>query len=212
MNELKSYVVKDWVPQSDGLCVVFLLESPYGGEVLHKHPLAGASGKNVTEWLVKTIKKEFGEWDPDIPFGCHLRTRSYGKIGLMNCSQLPMDKSVYTCSSRPGDIEKIIGMDVIRRNPDSASRKIPAHALIERQIIKDLASRLTKLPDNVLIVPCGIVARTLVSRTQTTLTIYQGEVPHPSRKQWSGQGNQTAMNNLAVVLRNLVGRARLQQP
>jgi hypothetical protein len=208
MNELEAYEVNDLAPQGDELCVVLLLESPFESEVLHKHPLAGASGLSVTKWLIDAIKAEFGDWNPDIPFGCHLRRRNYGKIGLMNCSQYPMDKSVYRCSDRLDHTERVIGMDVIRGNPKSKSRKDPKHTEIEREIVNDLALRLKKIPDSALIVPCGDVARTLVCKTQTPLTIYHEKVPHPSRSQWSAEGNQTVMAALAEELQQRLRRAQ----
>jgi hypothetical protein len=206
MIGLECYAVNDLMPwKCDELCVVFLLESPYENEVLHKHPLAGSSGKAVTGWFVEKMEGGFGDWERDIPFGCHLRKRkrSYGKIGLMNCSRLPMDKSVYGCSGYSKS-KKIVGMDKIRTNL-SKGREAPAHCKeIEKEVIDDLALRLNNLPDSVLIVPCGNVARAMIakSKIKTTLTVYPGDVPHPSRNKWGGATN--VMDRLATKLRSLL--------
>lgn len=201
VGKLESYAVGDCVPPGDGLCVVFLLESPFESEVLHKHPLAGASGKIVTAWLVDKLGEEFAGWEDDIPFGCHLQRETYEKIGLMNCSKLPMDKSVYRCSYASD--EKIIGMNLIRENPKSKTRDNPEHAEIEKEIIDDLKTRLQALRPHVVIVPCGDLARTMAKKIQADLPklkIYPKKVPHPSHGHWAKNPGKV-MDDLAKALR-----------
>jgi hypothetical protein len=96
-------------------------------------------------------------------------------------------------------------MDLIRDNPESNSRQNPKHAKIEQKIIKKLTSRLMKLPDSVLLVPCGKVARAMVikskvSEIKPTLRLYDQKVPHPSYNNWSADDNQAIMEAFRAVL------------
>ena len=204
MYKLRCYRVQDLVLNQDELRAVFLLESPHTNEVLHGHPLAGNSGRSVTKWLTGHME-EFRGWDPKVPFGCQIREKGYQKIGLMNCSLFPMNKSVYDCSFDPNCAEWIAGMDPIR-----GGKKTEKTARIKKSIVQDLTRRLINLPRSVLIVPCGKVARTMTERvkkkTKTitnptiSLKIYPDKVPHPSNNNWNKADNSQTMNSLAEAL------------
>lgn len=200
MNRMKSYAIDDLVlGGGEELRVVFLLESPHCREVLHGHPLAGASGKSVAKWLVNNGGKEFDGWNPEVPFGCQLKERLYPRVGLMNCSLRPMDESVYSCSIAPGAKEIAHQMDVIRNDRKSKCQEDPRCAKVERAIVADLTSRLMGLPHSVLLVPCGKVAKAMVGKIKPTLEVC--EVPHPSRNNWFSEDNKTPMNALRDALR-----------
>lgn len=128
----------------------------------------------------------FANWDRQTAFGCQVWSRSYAQIALMNCSNYPLDKSVYSCVDYSANAALINGLDLIRRYPESQTRTEPLHGEIESHLITLLKQRLEWVTDNQLIVPCGKVANALLGKCNVDgLRIVDGFIPHPSRNHWT---------------------------
>ncbi len=181
---LERYRVNDLIFDPDAVRLVFLLESPYTDEVVHGHPLAGSSGRSMARFFVEKVAY-FGAWDPKVPIGCQIRDREESKIGLVNCSNYPLDRSVYSPVDYAAFAEKIDGWDLIRKNPKATRRNNADHCVLAEDIVADLSNRLHRVPNDALIIPCGDVARTLLEKClDRRLPVYDQKVPHPSRNLW----------------------------
>ena len=99
---LRNYVVHD-VPRSIGATVqiVFLVESPHRDEVRSesRYPLAGHSGRNVTEDLILDHNLQESEQlcagDRGIPIGKLVYENKIPWLAIMNVSLLPLQKKSY---------------------------------------------------------------------------------------------------------------------
>lgn len=186
---LEKYRVDDLFIDSAAVRLVFLLESPYTDEVNHGHPLAGSSGRSMARFLVENVGC-FADWDPKVPIGCQIRGRKESKIALMNCSNYPLDRSVYCPADYAALAEKIDGWDLIRKNPKATRRNNADYCGLEKNILADLSERLHRVPESALIVPCGDVARTLLEKClDPRRFVYEYKVPHPSRNLWFSDRN-----------------------
>jgi len=100
------------------LKVVLVLESPYKDELIHNHPLAGKSGKAVTDYINRNIQNSPVS-GINLPIGCFLKVNNFTKLGIINSSWLPLDETCYPC----GSSNIIKSFNLIRRNPKSGKRK-----------------------------------------------------------------------------------------
>jgi len=100
MDFFKQYYVPDLIGSE---CkVLFILESPHTDEIIHKHPLAGSSGLNLSKGLIDAGLNEIANANGNyLPFGCWLQENintSIGKkFGIMNVCNFPMQSEAYSC-------------------------------------------------------------------------------------------------------------------
>ena len=171
---------------------VLLCESPHVDEVspYHRHPLAGSAGLKITRALKPHIRDCLHEY----PIGCLLKKRVQHcvlkSLGLMNVSRLPLQERPYGPCIGPQygyllrDFKKVKersqrGKHGLNFNTDHLNK-------IRDLILRDLRSRLTTLPEDVLLVPCGHFATNFLRKAECNrqwcgmLQGYNlGFVPHP---------------------------------
>ena len=88
------YSIKDIINNINALEIVLVLESPYKDELLHNHPLAGSSGQAVTNYIKNHVANNSPISNFTLPIGCELKKTGFSKLGIINSSLLPLDKSV----------------------------------------------------------------------------------------------------------------------
>lgn len=216
------YVVNDLV-DCDLPKTILLLESPHVNEVCAGHPLAGDTGKNVTEALKRnpSIETMLGQIEctnqdsnANEAIGCILR-RCPGtlRLGLMNACRLPLELNAYTDPQARNKWYRwqelrneflCLILRTVKSLPILLSDEVENHAFgVYRVLLDDLKSRLERLPADALVVPCGDVAKAFMEEA-IGLAEYQGaaeiwdqkKVPHPARGQWKDQENA---ENIEVV-------------
>ena len=182
------YYVNDLTGEVEKLRVIFILESPYSDEVIHRHPVAGSSGLSMSSFLHEI----YDDIDPNVPLGCQISNRNISNIGIINCSRFPLDKSVYGCNDIL-DSFPTTSFDFIRINPKAKSRRGQLIERTHRHLLNKFISRVNKivsLNSSVLFVPCGELARNFLEECRVThKNAYLKKVPHPSRNQWSKTEN-----------------------
>lgn len=185
---LEKYHVNDLIIDRGAIRLVFLLESPYTEEVVHQHPLAGGSGRSMARFLV-THCSGFEDWDLNTPIGCQITIRRENRIALVNASNYPLDRSVFCLDDYVRHRNTIDAWNLIRKNPGASRRNDPFHMTVEEEIVNRLALRLTHIPEDALIVPCGDFAREILHKCRTLFPRkYTGIVPHPARNLWFSSG------------------------
>ena len=210
-------IVKDSISEESEPRTVLLVESPDKDEICHGHPLAGKSGKAVTRKLLTN--------QHNTPIGCFLHRgckctqfdiqnaaiSSLG-LGLMNVSLLPlnMKSEVYCQNIHQQYSEFLCYLQAIKNNPciDLLSDHAPSG--VYKAIRDDLRRRLRRLSSNVLVVPCGKVARAFLCRV-THMSSDQGgpkiyvsdnDIPHPSRSYWARQKHKETIDSLLETIRD----------
>lgn len=89
--DCSKYYIPDLIVEIAKLKVIFVLESPYSDEVIHRHPVAGSAGLSMSTFLHYL----YDGINPEIPLGCQISNRLISNIGIINCSRFPLDKNVY---------------------------------------------------------------------------------------------------------------------
>ena len=184
------YVVGDLCRMSPAPRTILLLESPHVDEVPAGHPLAGQSGKDVTEALKRnrSIETTLGQIEStnqdssdNEAIGCILqRCSGTLRLGLMNACRLPLQITAY-CPRRQAirpvafrEADRwyhwqrhsgfLCFLQTVRDNPKLLSVEAEHHAFrVYRVLLSDLKSRLDGLPADARVVPCGKVARAFVA-------------------------------------------------
>lgn len=182
----KSFYTHDLIDEPSKLRIIFVLESPYSEEVIHGHPVAGTSGLSMSNILHTYFKKiKFG-----IPLGCQIKNRNIDTIGIINCSNLPLDKSVYGCRETLSKIP-IYELDVIKRNPTSKTRRQNEVQNVHSNLLESFKKRVKSISSinaSAIFIPCGELARNFIKECGlNNENIYLKTVPHPSHNQWSTQ-------------------------
>ena len=171
------------------------------------HPLAGQTGKAVTEalkhntsikpMLERIARASQGSSDNEA-IGCILRRRPGTlRLGLMNASRLPLQIEAYcprNRAKRPPAFrnadrwyhwqhhgEFLSFLQTVRDHP--RLRSVEAEHRAFRVLLNDLKLRLEGLTEDVRVVPCGEVARAFVARA-ISLEGYRGaaEIWNPQQK------------------------------
>ncbi len=204
----KEYLVKDVrsISKKGNSVVVFILESPHTDEIRKKHPLAGKSGKSISQLFGK---KE--------PIGSLIKNSLVKNVAIVNVCNIPMNISAYKCS----DLEKLNCFNLILlnwlRKTIGTNRKAISHKFRDcskekqkmiKKITDDLRKRLCalkkELPNKqIVVVPCGNVAmafwKKVVCKNNSVSVIE--DIPHPSRNQWKKKVlNKLKENNLVKAV------------
>lgn len=216
-TDLEQFVVPDFVPEATR--IVLLLESPHTAEIQcdPKHPLAGSSGRNVTE----AIRCRICNFGHSAVLGCLLKHSNVrhpvlNGIGVMNVSELPLQEKPYqrmldqNCRRKYGRllacfrcIKRELGKLIDISNDPSDTFCSDVTPRIFSAIEQGLKDRLMGLPQSSCVVPCGHVARNFFRRVfqapdiqSRRIVEYQGKVPHPARKNWAKSCNIPAVDAL----------------
>ena len=184
-----------------GVKVILLLESPHTEEVRRGHPLAGASGKAVTEGLGRNVPAMHGLSEA---FGRLVATSGsehVSKFGIMNVSQLPLQATAYRENGADHranipawcEFEKCLRSIKPRSGKLKLDRPVTerneAALLMECAIVQDLQERLDGIPvgSGLFLVCCGRIAQRILERTQVRDGVRIAYAPHPSpirRRRW----------------------------
>ena len=178
-------IVEDSLGGAAALRTVLLCESPHHTEISHRHPLAGGSGKTITKAFAQRNLDGFNEREE--PIGCLLHRGPQcvdadgqplppvngpvlNSLGLMNVSRLPLDSAAYCLGTRRQYDQllryfKAVKSKLERKEPEQGVqflRNLPvdhARSQVYVTLRDDLLHRLNQLGQNVMVVPCGKVAK-----------------------------------------------------
>ena len=166
-EELKDYFVPDLV--CEDAKIIFILESPHTDEVKNTYPVAGKSGKDMSQVL----------FNLDEAFGKLIYEKKIKNIGILNISNYPLQKSAY----KDKNFKNLEFFEKIRQNPKLRKKDNPINKVI-REMMGDFKSRL-EVFKNKKIVLCGNFAQncfdTVFNEDDFTNIL---RVPHPSFNNW----------------------------
>lgn len=196
---LKCFQVDDLLCNKQNMKVVLLCESPHIHEVKAKYPLAGKSGRNVTEVLWEDVLCEPKSQIPKDSTGkvCAIgdltkrKCTDFNWLGIMNVSTLPLQLDPYACSKySPKPLQDVIPFVRILRDfdciidPDKSSKIGEGVGKIICDHLRYRLSDRCKEISDILFVLCGNVAQEYFSAAAKGLAYSAVCVPHPSRNQW----------------------------
>lgn len=216
---LGRFQVNDLVCDKQNLKVVLLCESPHteetkGRDIKDRYPLAGRSGKDVTNILRKYVLCKGQSAMPDEAVGELVKKKDpcFKWLGIMNASTLPLQATAY-CQKQDfygksyaaKDVTVLLSIlrsfETILGNPGASTRQDRQTKCVDNLMQKDLKSRLKKIPNKceLLFVFCGEVAQ-----KRFKAAVGEGEykkyksvcVPHPSGDRWKGSDNKTAIEDM----------------
>lgn len=151
--------------------ILFILESPYKEEIIHKHPLAGVSGLNLSKLLSKIGVKLANSHSCHLPFGCWLKENIDSdvgkKFGVMEVCNFPLDIRVYSCEENK--LEEVKKLDKLKndleKNEQQSYRNmlgIAAFVAIEQSFYLRM-DKVIKNNNKMIIVGCGSFAQNFVN-------------------------------------------------
>jgi len=168
LEELKDYIVDDIVREDTK--VIFVLESPHTQEVKNGYPVAGKSGVDMSLVL-------FGLNEP---FGKLVYENRVNGVGLLNISNLPLQKSAY----QNPHAKVLEFFEIIRQNPKPRKHAKGGINLVIEKMLANFKNRLEKHKDKKVVL-CGRFAQNAfdaVFRDDEFRAVLR--VPHPSFNNW----------------------------
>lgn len=216
---LRDYVVHN-VPRyiADTVRIIFLVESPHTDEVKreNRYPLAGHSGRNVTEDLMSRgqIQPYIDiDRDRDISIGKLVRDNRIPWLAIMNVSLLPLQKIAYGRVEAHSDEVQTLwcAFKEIKRELEQSEEGdlCPTSKKVYEAIIHEFACRIEQVATQCqpnLIIPFGNVARRSLCKAKQArpqslqaLPISHFKVWHPSK--WRDK-NCRARSNPGYKLRD----------
>lgn len=202
---MKLYV-KDLIPEKiEQMKFLFLLESPFIDEIIFKVPLAGTSGKAVSNCLFNSVPNV--NIPKDYPFGCYLQENKDYRFGIANCSNKPMDTKVYESIIHDDTESEITILNRIRNNSKTKSnnRYFKEDKEKHKKLLNKLTHKLStyhKKNNTFIIIACGILAQTFLSEIEVNPSHQIIKIPHPSRNQWNRNENKEKIKSVIAVLKN----------
>lgn len=197
--------VEDLIPEIEEMKFLFLLESPYKEEVKQKIPLAGNTGKNISNFFLKKLINI--EIHKNYPFGCYLNDTNDARFGIMNCSNKPLDKKLYSTVTTD-----VISFDRIRRNPRTKikNRDSGVDQNVHKILYQEFEKRLLSYHEKnygFKIICCGLLAKTFfeeaLENNSTSLKMHEFlYLPHPSFNLWQRVIYKEKINELIQALKN----------
>ncbi len=168
LKELEDYVVDDLIYEDTK--VIFVLESPHTQEVKNGYPVAGKSGVDMSLVL-------FGLSEP---FGKLIYEKKLKHLGLLNISNLPLQKSAY----KNPHARVLEFFETIRQNPKPRKNLKASINLVIDKMLSNFRARLEKHKDKKIVL-CGRFAESafdVVFRDDEFEAVLR--VPHPSFNNW----------------------------
>ncbi len=168
---------------------VFLLESPHIEELKHGAPVSGASGASMSAVL-------FGERYGRTPLGVMVKRNRDGqlgrpsldRIGLMNVSNLPLQRAAYGGPQGDGRYAPLFErMSALRQANDRVSFQDPQLNALQEILVDHLRRRLDRLSARPLsFVPCGRFAQKFFRLADVHSELWRilENIPHPSYNNW----------------------------
>lgn len=181
---LEPYVAHDLVNGRE-VRVVLLCESPHNDEVRSSPPipLVGQSGVSVAQALMAhvlglethgrdPVGRLISDGDPRFRW-----------LGLMNVCRVPMQKDVYCRSVRDDYADLLSQLNKIRNRKEAVHLRCAVECAIKDDLKERWECVRTQHPSNILLVPCGRVARRFCRLAE--ISVPDGlKTPHPARAQW----------------------------
>lgn len=205
------FSINDLVFKPEKMQFLFVFESPYLNELYYKIPLAGKSGKSVTNFLIKYIKNI--SIPQDYPFGSYLSNYNDERFGIMNCSNQPLDKKIYMSLNVNIDEQKL-SLDRIRKNPSTKcqNRDLQIDRELHLQLQSSFEKRLNNYVnknDKLIIIACGKLAENFINTAmEDNSSIVKEEnvikVPHPSFNLWDRIVYQNQLNKMVQIINNKI--------
>ncbi len=180
--KLEQYVVADLnLEKAD---IIFVLESPHFDEVKSKFPVAGETGKSMTIHLIDDDVLK------NIPLGKLIFDGDVIKYGIMNCCQIPMQKSNYP---EDYDTENIFSsFKTIRSTNLKVKNRRDAYTQkIDNILLNNIKKRIQKL-NNKKIYACGIMAQYFLKK----VGIKFGSLSHPAYNNWSNSKDKLELEKI----------------
>lgn len=169
---LNRCIVRDVPMNTDGVRVIFLLESPHRDEIRCGYPLAGRSGRRMTSDLV--CGHQLAQVDAGTPLGRLVRDNQINWLAVMNVSCLPLQKEAYRdVETRSAAVRTLwCAFEEIRGKameaPDGRELDLcPIACNVYKVILEDLACRIGQIRGRQpKIFPFGKVARASLSEAR----------------------------------------------
>ncbi len=194
----KKHEVKSFIP--DQANFIFILESPHTAELKHNIPVAGRSGTTMSRHLLGEDFKQ--------PLGILLKENAQAgfineklnKIGLLNVSQIPMQRKAYTDEETIKHHDSFISkLETIRTSNQTTTYS--SHDLNEVQaaLVFNFKNRLNELSNReCTLIPCGRFSQKffgLANLMSSHWSVIE-EVPHPSYNSWSREKYSSQIKQL----------------
>jgi hypothetical protein len=206
--------VKDLLPDKiECMKFLFILESPYLNELYYQVPLAGNSGKSITNFIRKHISTEI---PMNYPFGSYIKNYNNAILGIMNCATHPLSKKVYENFELLDEtnIDKINEFESIRQNPhrfnfnDALNKNISIYKILNQKF-EDRLIKYHKKNKNFTIISCGKLSENFIQNiSNSSFQILSGhkviQVPHPSYNQWFKEKNAQKMQVFIDAFKSIV--------
>jgi len=168
LKELENYVVDDIVRGDTK--VIFVLESPHIQEVKNGYPVAGKSGVDMSLVLFG-ISEAFGKL---------VYENRLSGLGLLNVSNLPLQKSAY----QNPHAKVLEFFETIRQNPRPRKNAKGGINLVIERMLNNFKSRLQKHKDKKVVL-CGRFAEGAFDEVFCDDEFVDVlRVPHPSFNNW----------------------------
>lgn len=192
----ENYFVNDLI--YDDTETIFVLESPHVDEVKNGYPVAGKSGKDMSKILIQDINLKHQ------PFGKLIYEREIQKFGILNISNIPLQKTAYDLNDT--DISSLhvepIFKDfaLFRQNPSLRKKDCRVNNLI-KLFQEDFTKRLSPHKDKKIVLCGGFVHKIFhdIFKSDDFKEII--EVPHPSFNNWSKAKYRQKIEKLLEFIR-----------
>ena len=183
-EKFKNYFVGDLIYEDTE--ILFVLESPHTQEVMMGYPVAGKSGRDMSKVLCSSNE----------PFGKLIHDKQLSKVGIINISNYPLQKSAYN-----HDDPLLELFEKFRQNPKLRKHdKLGVNDVISK-MMDSFKSRL-ELHTDKKIVLCGRFAQNAFDSLFHELNFKEVlRVPHPSFNQWLRASNKEIIKKLVEFVK-----------
>lgn len=168
---------------------IFVLESPHVEELKYGAPVSGNSGRTMSKHI-------FGPDYARFPLGQLVKKNADERldrprlngIGLLNVSNIPLQKAAYGKTDFPEDTNLWLeAMGTLRTSNQKSTFSSSHTESVQSYFIENLKTKLHALQDRpITLIPCGRFAQKFVRladvRNQSWRVI--DDVPHPSYNSW----------------------------
>lgn len=183
----KKHEVKSFIP--DQANFIFILESPHTAELKYHIPVAGRSGATMSKHLLGEDFKQ--------PLGILLKKNAQAgyvneklnKIGLLNVSQIPLQRKAYTDEETIERYASFISkLEKIRTSNETTTYSSDDLNEVQAALVFNFKKRLKELSNRkCTLIPCGRFSQKFFELANLTSPHWSviKEVPHPSYNSWS---------------------------
>ena len=195
---LRKYAVADLIMSPSQLKVLFVLESPHKDEFIHSHPVAGSTGKNLSN-LFKSLGY-LSQFSPTEPIGCQIKKYNYPHLGIIEASSLPMDTKFYPCFLSSADKKLIQSLSKTKKRLEKGPKKNLPTGIVEQYLVNDFTTRLNLISTQttcVFIISFGHIAANFLNAANVAADL---KLPHPTGKMWPNAAGTLSNSKLNQLL------------